>query len=238
MTDISSEEVDKPEEYVRYRSLKPIENYSAEVTGAPQRQKFDFIKETHPIIQSLAGPTNLTDQSGQPHETSKQQQKTYKRAVDFDSPEIVDTPDRQIYDAASEEQLAGRMRRVRVISDQSTTLLRNNQKNRTDKEKLNPSLIKANLSLGEGSQVTVDNNTEISGLSPCTEISVGSPTEENNSLDPSKVDQKNQKDTMSYQNQLRKIQREELDFDSPERVSNELQDNSSERLKEHVPVTV
>ncbi|XP_057196060.1 uncharacterized protein zgc:194210 isoform X2 [Triplophysa rosa] len=204
MTDISSEEVDKPEENVRYRSLKTIENYSAEVTGAPERQKLDLMKETHPIIQSLAGRTNLKDQSGQPHETDKQQQKTYKRAVDFDSPEIVDTPDRQIYDAASEEQIGGRVARrtVRIISDQSsikTTLLSNNLTTRTaEKEESNPSLIKANLTL-------VDNSTEISGLNPCTEISVGSPTEENNSLDPSKEEQKIQKDTMSYRNQLRKI---------------------------------
>ncbi|KAA0703409.1 hypothetical protein E1301_Tti006794 [Triplophysa tibetana] len=209
VTDISSEEVDKPGENVRYQSLKTIENYRAEVTSAPERQKLDLMKETHPIIQSLAGRTNLKDQSGQPHETDKKQQKTYRRAADFDSPEIVYTPDRQIYDADSEEQIGGRVasRTVRIISDRSdikTTLLSNNQTNRTaEKEELNPSLTKANLTWVDNS--TVDNSTEISGLNPCPEIYVGSPTEENNSLDPSKEEQNIQKDTMSYQIQLRKI---------------------------------
>lgn len=229
MTDISSEEVDKPEENVRYRSLKTIESHSAEVIGATEKQKLDLMKETHPINQSFK------DKSGQLHETDKKQQKTYSREVEFDSPEMVYTPDRQINDAASEEQLGGRVARrtVRIISDQSnikTTLLSNNQTNRTaEKEELNPSLTKANLTSVDNS--TVDNSTEISGLNPCPEIPVGSPTEEeNNSLDPSKEEQKIQKDTMSYQIQLRKIclgkmskniekPKEQLDFEGPERVS-------------------
>ncbi|XP_056618343.1 uncharacterized protein zgc:194210 isoform X2 [Triplophysa dalaica] len=235
MTDISSEEVNKPEENVRYRSLKTIENYSAEVIGTTERQKLDLMKETHPIIQSLAGQTNLKDKSGQLHETDKKQLKTYSREVDFDSPEIVYTPDRQINDAVSEEQLGGRVARrtVRIISDRSnikTTLLSNNQTNRpAEKEELNPSLTKANLTSVDNS--TVDNSTEISGLNPCPEISVGSPTEEENkSLDPSKEEHKIQKDTMSYQIQLRKMcpgkkskniekPKEQLDFEGPERVS-------------------
>lgn len=73
--------------------------------------------------------------------------------------------------------------------------------------------------------------------------------EENNSLDAPNVDQKIQKDTMSYQNQLRKIcptksvwasnnPRAQLDLDSPERVNSEVldRDNSSERLEDQVAV--
>lgn len=68
--------------------------------------------------------------------------------------------------------------------------------------------------------------------------------EENNSLDAPDVEQEIQKDTMSYQNQLRKIcptksvrasynPRAQLDLDSPEVLD---RDNSSERLKDQVAV--
>lgn len=174
MTDVSSQEMGKPVDIVRYRSLN----------------------ETSPIIQSLIGRTDLKDQSGQQHKTDKRQQKTYKRTVDFDSPEIVDTPDRQIFDADSEELYGGRVprRTVRMISDQSsieTTLLSNNRTNRTVYvKKLNSSVIKANLSLEGGSQDTADNSTEITSQNQgCSEISVESPTNEKNSLD---------QDTVSY----------------------------------------
>lgn len=73
--------------------------------------------------------------------------------------------------------------------------------------------------------------------------------EENNKrgLDAPNVDQKIQKDTMSYQNQLRKIcptkgirasnnPRAQLDLDSPERVNSEPldRDKSRERQEYHV----
>lgn len=68
--------------------------------------------------------------------------------------------------------------------------------------------------------------------------------EENNSLDAPNVEQEIQKDTMSYQNQLRKIcptksvrasnnPRAQLDLDSPEVLDG---DNSSERLEDQVAV--
>lgn len=73
--------------------------------------------------------------------------------------------------------------------------------------------------------------------------------EENNSLDAPNVDQEIQKDTMSYQNQLRKIcptksvrasniPRAQLDLGSPEIVKSEVldRDNSSERLEDQVAV--
>jgi len=78
----------------------------------------------------------------------------------------------------------------------------------------------------------------------CTETSVEHPMEENNSLNAPNMDQEIQKDTVSYQNQLRKIcptkivrasnnPRAQLDLDSPERVNSEVldRDNSSERLE-------
>ncbi|XP_055066593.2 uncharacterized protein [Misgurnus anguillicaudatus] len=232
MMDVSSEEMDKPVENVWYRSLRAIKNYSAEMTGAPDRKELD------PKIQSLAlGRMNLKHQSGQPHETDKHQQHTYKREVDLDSPEVVDTSDNQYPDGASEELDGGRGRgqTIRLISDQST-LLSNN-----------PSMKKANLNSGNSSWGTVDNSTEVAGQNPgCTETSVEHPRSENSSLDPPKVDPKFQKDTVSYQNQLRKLcpskkvrtsnnPREQLDLDSPERAKSELLDNS---IEEHVSLAV
>nr|XP_055066591.1 uncharacterized protein zgc:194210 isoform X2 [Misgurnus anguillicaudatus] len=237
MMDVSSEEMDKPVENVWYRSLRAIKNYSAEMTGAPDRKELD------PKIQSLAlGRMNLKHQSGQPHETDKHQQHTYKREVDLDSPEVVDTSDNQYPDGASEELDGGRGRgqTIGLISDQST-LLSNNQTDRSvNQAKYNPSMKKANLNSGNSSRGTVDNSTEVAGQNPgCTETSVEHPRGENSSLDPPKVDPKFQKDTVSYQNQLRKLcpskkvrtsnnPREQLDLDSPERANSELLDNSRE----------
>lgn len=99
-------------------------------------------------------------------------------------------------------------------------------------------------------QDTLDDSRELADRIPgCTETSVEHPMEENNSLDAPNVDQKIQKDTMSYQNQLRKIcptkrkrasnnPRAQLDLESPERVNSELldRDNSRERLEYHVAV--
>lgn len=82
----------------------------------------------------------------------------------------------------------------------------------------------------------------------CTETSVEHPMDDN-SLDASNVDQRIQKDTMSYQNQLRKIcptkriqasnnPRAQLDLESPERVNSERldRDNSREWLEYNVAV--
>ncbi|XP_073667806.1 uncharacterized protein [Paramisgurnus dabryanus] len=245
MMDVSSEEMDKPEENVWYRSLRTLKNYSAEITGAPDIRELDL------EIQSLAlGRMNLKDQSGQPHETDKHQQHTYKSAVDLDIPEVVDTSDNQYPDGASEELDGGRVtgQTIRLISDQST-LLSNSQMNRSvNKDKDNPSMKKANLNPGNSSQGTVDNSTEVAAQNPgCTETSVEHPKGENSSLDPNKVDQKFRKDTVIYQNQLRKLcpskrvrtsnnPREQLDLeDSPERANSEYLDNSRE---EHVSLAV
>ncbi len=97
-------------------------------------------------------------------------------------------------------------------------------------------------------QDTLDNSREPADRIPgYTETSVEHPIEENNSLDASNVDRRIQKDTMSYQNQLRKIcptkrirasnnPRAQLDLESPERVNSEPldRDNSREWLEYNV----
>ncbi|XP_051574563.1 uncharacterized protein zgc:194210 isoform X2 [Myxocyprinus asiaticus] len=184
--DVSSQEMDRPEENGRYRNQKMIGKYSAEMTGAPDTEKY--------------------------------QQESNKRAVDLDSPEVMDNPDRKDLDADSEEHSAG---------------------------------LRAKLNYA-ANHATLNDSREIIDQNPgCIETSVEHPMEENNSLDVRNVDQEIQKDTMSYQNQLRKIcpsrrvrvsnnPKGQLDFDSPERVNSELldKDNSGERLEGHASVTL
>ncbi|XP_016131352.1 uncharacterized protein [Sinocyclocheilus grahami] len=213
MEDISSQEMDRPEQNGRYRPPRTqmlLEKHNSVVTDRG-RQNLDFMKELDPIIQSFAGRMNLKGQTGKPHDTDKHQQESHRRAMDLDSPEFVDTPDRPDLYADSEEQISG---------------------------------IKAKLNYA-ANQDTLDDSRELADRIPgCTETSVEHPMEENNSLDAPNVGQKIQKDTMSYQNQLRKIcptkrirasnnPRAQLDLDSPERVNSELldRDDSRERLE-------
>ncbi|XP_051720513.1 uncharacterized protein zgc:194210 [Ctenopharyngodon idella] len=177
MKDIGSQEMDRPEENGRNRPpriQKMLEKQNTAVT--------DFMKEIHPIIQSYASRMNLKDQAGKPHDADKHQQESHKRAMDLDSPEFLDTPDRPDLDTDSEERGGGHGRSPRQISG-----------------------IKAKLNYA-ANQATLDDSRELADLIPgCTETSVEHHMEENNSLDAPNVDQKIQKDTMSYQNQLRKI---------------------------------
>ncbi|XP_052002860.1 uncharacterized protein zgc:194210 isoform X2 [Xyrauchen texanus] len=182
----NSAEMDRPEENGRYQNQKMIGQYSAEVTGVPDTEKY--------------------------------QQESNKRAVDLDSPEDMDTPDRKDLDVDSEERSAG---------------------------------LRAKLNYA-ANHATLDESREIIDQNPrCIETSVEHPVEENNSLEVRNVDQEIQKNTMSYQNQLRKIcpsrrarvsnnPKGQLDFDSPERVNSELldRDNSVERLEGHASVTL
>lgn len=110
MEDISSQEMDRPEENGRYRpprTQKMLEKHNSVVTDTG-RQNLDFMKEMDPIIQSFAGRMNLKDQTGKPHDTDKHQQQSRKRAMDLDSPEFVDTLDRPELYADSEERDGGR----------------------------------------------------------------------------------------------------------------------------------
>ncbi|KAK7157881.1 hypothetical protein R3I93_009162 [Phoxinus phoxinus] len=211
MEDISSQEMDRPEENGRNRP-------------ATDRQKLDFMKEIHDIIQIFASRMNFKNQAGNPHDADKHQQESYKRAMDFDSPEFVDiTPDTPDLDADSEERGGGHHGRYqRQISG-----------------------IKAKLNY-TANRATLDDSRESTDVIPgCTDTSVEHPMEENSRLDAPNVDQEIQKDTMNYQNQLRKIcptksvrasnnPRAQLDLDSPERVNSEVldRDNSSERLED------
>ncbi|XP_067305716.1 uncharacterized protein zgc:194210 isoform X2 [Pseudorasbora parva] len=225
MENISSREMDRPEENGRNRPPRikmMLEKHNAAVTDT-SRENMDFMKEINPIIQSFASRMNLTDQAGKPHDADKHQKESHKRAMDLDSPEFVDTPDRPDVDADSEEHGGGHGRSPR----QSSGI----------KSKLNAA-------------TTLDNSRELADLIPgCTQTSVEHHMEENNSVDAPDVDQDIQKDTMSYQNQLRKIlptksirvsnnPRAQLDLDSPERVTSEVldRDNSSERLEDQVAV--
>uniref|UniRef100_A0A673FWH7 Zgc:194210 n=1 Tax=Sinocyclocheilus rhinocerous TaxID=307959 RepID=A0A673FWH7_9TELE len=63
--------------------------------------------------------------------------------------------------------------------------------------------IKAKLNYAANKDTLNDSRELADRIPGCTETSVEHPTEENNSLDAPNVDQKIQKDTMSYQNQLR-----------------------------------
>ncbi|XP_016376015.1 uncharacterized protein LOC107714618 [Sinocyclocheilus rhinocerous] len=172
MEDISSQEMDRPEENRRYRPPRTqmmLEKHNSVVTDTG-RQNLDFMKEMDPIIQSFAGRMNLKGQTGKPHDTDKHQQESHRRAMDLDSPEFVDTPDRPDLYADSEEQISG---------------------------------IKAKLNYAANKDTLNDSRELADRIPGCTETSVEHPTEENNSLDAPNVDQKIQKDTMSYQNQLR-----------------------------------
>lgn len=103
------------------------------------------------------------------------------------------------------------------------------------------------LSYAANQDILDDSREWADWLLECAETSAEHPMEENKSLDAPKVDQKIQKDTISYQNQLRKIcptnrvrasnnPRAQLDLDSPERVNSEPlgRDKSRERLEYHV----
>ncbi|XP_042597151.1 uncharacterized protein LOC109089063 isoform X5 [Cyprinus carpio] len=225
MEDTSSQEMDRPEENGRYRpprTQKMLEKHNSVVTDTG-RQNLDFMKEMDPIIQSFSARMNLKGQTGKPHDTDKPQQESHRRAMVLDSPEFVDTLDRPDLYADSEERGGGRGTSQTQISG-----------------------IKAKLNYA-ANQDTLDDSRELADPMPgCTETSVEHPMEENNKrgLDAPNVDQKIQKDTMSYQNQLRKIcptkgirasnnPRAQLDLDSPERVNSELldRDNSRERME-------
>ncbi|XP_050987341.1 uncharacterized protein zgc:194210 isoform X2 [Labeo rohita] len=226
MEDISSQEMDRLEENGRYRpprTQKMLEKHNSVVTDTG-RQNLDVLKEMDRIAQSFASRMNLKDQIGEPHDTEKHQQESRKTARHLDSPEFVDTPDRLDLDADSEEHGGGRGTSQTQISG-----------------------IKAKLNYA-ANQETQDDSRELADRIPgCTETSVEHPMEQNNSLDAPNVDQKIQKDTMSYQNQLRKIcptkrvrasnnPTAQLDLDSPERANSELldRDNSRERMETHV----
>lgn len=121
MKDISSQEMDRPEENWRNqppRIQKMLEKQNAAVTD---RQNLDFMKEIHPIIQSFASRMTLGDQAGKPHDANKHQQESHRRTMDFDSPEFMDTPDRPDLDIDSEERGGGggHGRSQRQISGQS-----------------------------------------------------------------------------------------------------------------------
>lgn len=121
MKDITRQEMDRPEENGRNRPLriqKMLEKQNAAVTDT-DRQNMDFMKEIHPIIQSYASRMNLKDQAGKPHDADKHQQESHKRAMDLDSPEFVDTPDRPDFDTDSEERGGIHGRSRRQISGQS-----------------------------------------------------------------------------------------------------------------------
>ncbi|XP_026139725.1 uncharacterized protein LOC113116079 isoform X3 [Carassius auratus] len=213
MEDISSQEMDRSEENGRYqppRTRKMLEKHNSDTS----RHNLDFMKEMDPIIQISAGRMNLKGQSGKPHDTDKPQQESHRRAMVLDSPESVDTPDRPDSEERGDD---GRGTYQTHISG-----------------------IKAKLNYA-ADQDTLDDSRELVDLIPgCTETSVEHPMEENNGLDAPNVDQKIQKVSMSYQNQLRKIcptkrirasnnPRAQLDLDSPERVNSELLDRDISR---------
>lgn len=130
MEDISSQEMDRPEENGRKRPamIQMLEKHNAADTD---RQNVDFMKEINAIIQIFASRMNLKNQTGKPHDADKHQQESHKRAMDFDSPEFVDTPDTPDLDADSEER-GGHGISPRQISGQSqnkSILLRNIQTN-------------------------------------------------------------------------------------------------------------
>ncbi|KAL1259655.1 hypothetical protein QQF64_010232 [Cirrhinus molitorella] len=183
--DISSQEMDILEENGGYRPPRTqnmLEKHNSVVTDT-SGQNLDFMKEMNPIIQSFASRMNLKDQAGKPHDTDKHQQESRKRAMHLDSPEFADTPDRPDLDADSEERGGG---------GRGTS--------QTQIAGIKTKLIYA------ANQDTLDNNRELAEqILGCTETSVEHPMEENNSLDAPNVDQKIQKDTMNYQNQLRNI---------------------------------
>ncbi|KAL0171814.1 hypothetical protein M9458_032125, partial [Cirrhinus mrigala] len=106
MEDISSQEMDRPEENGRYRpsrSQNMLEKHNSVVTDTG-RQNLDFLKEMDRITQTFASRLNHKDQAGEPHDTDKHQQESWKTAMHLDSPEFVDTPDRLDLDADSDER--------------------------------------------------------------------------------------------------------------------------------------
>ncbi|XP_039536076.1 uncharacterized protein zgc:194210 isoform X2 [Pimephales promelas] len=210
MEDISSQEMDRPEENGRNRPtmIQKLERHSAADTD---RQNLDFMKKIQAIFQISASRTNLKNQAGKPHDA----QESHKRAMEF-----VDTSETPDLDAGSEERAGGGQgRSQRQISG-----------------------IKAKLNYNAAWATLDDSRESVDLMIPgCTETSVEHPMEENNSLNAPNVDQEIQKDTVRYQNQLRKIcptkivrasnnPRAQLDLDSPERVNSEVLD-SSERLE-------
>ncbi|XP_026109512.1 uncharacterized protein LOC113081696 isoform X1 [Carassius auratus] len=100
--DISSQEMNRPEENGRYRPprTQKLDKHNF-VVKETDRQNLDLMKELDPIMQSFGSRMNLKDQAGKPHETDK-------RAMDLDSPEFVDTSERPDRDADSEERDGGR----------------------------------------------------------------------------------------------------------------------------------
>lgn len=120
MEDISSQEMDRPEENGRNRPamIQMLEKHNVADTD---KQNLDFMKEINAIIQIFASRMNLKNQAGKPHDADKHQQESHKRAMDFDSPEFVDTPDTPDLDADSEERDGGggHGRSQRQISGQS-----------------------------------------------------------------------------------------------------------------------
>lgn len=114
MEDISSQEMDRPEENGRNRPamIQMLEKHN---------ENLDFMKEIHAIIQIFARRMNLKNQAGKPHDADKHQQESHKRAKDFDSPEFVDTPDTPDLDDPDSEERGGggHGRSQRQISGQS-----------------------------------------------------------------------------------------------------------------------
>jgi len=110
MEDISSQEMDRPEENGRNRPtmIQKLERHSAVDTD---RQNLDFMKKIQAIFQISASRTNLNDQSRAPHDA----QESHKRAMEF-----VDTSETPDLDADSEEFAGGgHGRSRRQISGQS-----------------------------------------------------------------------------------------------------------------------
>ncbi|XP_052475184.1 uncharacterized protein LOC128031033 isoform X2 [Carassius gibelio] len=100
--DISSQEMNRPEENGRYRPprTQKLDKHNF-VVKETDRQNLNLMKELDPLMQSFGSRMNLKDQAGKPHETDK-------RAMDLDSPEFVDTSERPDRDADSEERDGGR----------------------------------------------------------------------------------------------------------------------------------
>lgn len=108
MEDISSQEMDRPEENGRNRPamIQMLEKHNTADT----------------VIQIFASRKNFKNQAGKQHDADKHQQESHKRAMDFDSPEFVDTPDTPDLDDPDSEEHGGgggHGRSQRQISGQS-----------------------------------------------------------------------------------------------------------------------
>lgn len=212
-----------------------MEDISGQEMDRPERYRLPRTKKMLEKLKSVVtdtGRQNLNSvkemdpiiQSFAGSQTGKPQQESLKRAVDLDSPEFVHTLDTPDLYADSEEHGGGRG---------------------TSQTQITGIKVKLNYA---ANQDTLDDSREPADRIPgYTETSVEHPIEENNSLDASNVDRRIQKDTMSYQNQLRKIcptkrirasnnPRAQLDLESPERVNSEPldRDNSREWLEYNV----